>query len=241
MGAHFLYEYLPLVDEHNKQRQSLLNLERCWLTNDCWFRLLTTVVGMSVVDMHRWYRNERGGRGEAVNEIQIRKFSDLLCSRLEERRRKQYAPRRRLDWEDMERPSLIRIRGKDGFCTRTATESQREGGRRTGSAIVMNCYICRKYLDKSDQTVYRQTSFCCSVCSMPLCQQSRVEPAAERTETCYDEHLCTDDREVACNGEYFVGKKFPSHKQVKHPLRKKRKVPSRQATGSARQRSRSGW
>jgi hypothetical protein len=26
--AHFLYEYLPLVDEHNKQRQNLLGLER---------------------------------------------------------------------------------------------------------------------------------------------------------------------------------------------------------------------
>jgi hypothetical protein len=26
--AHFLYQYLPLVDEHNKQRQSLLCLEK---------------------------------------------------------------------------------------------------------------------------------------------------------------------------------------------------------------------
>jgi hypothetical protein len=30
--AYFLYEYLPLIDEHNKQRQNLLGLERKWPT-----------------------------------------------------------------------------------------------------------------------------------------------------------------------------------------------------------------
>ena len=53
--SNFLYEYLPLISEHNKQQQNLLNLEKNCTTKDCWFRLLTTIVGMSVVDMHRWY------------------------------------------------------------------------------------------------------------------------------------------------------------------------------------------
>ena len=35
--ANFLYVYLPLIDEHNKQRQSLLGLEKHWLTKNCWF------------------------------------------------------------------------------------------------------------------------------------------------------------------------------------------------------------
>ena len=35
--AHYLYEYLPLIDEHNKQRQSLLQLEKKWLTKYPWF------------------------------------------------------------------------------------------------------------------------------------------------------------------------------------------------------------
>jgi hypothetical protein len=48
--AHFLYDYLPLIDEHNNQRQSILNLERSWPTRNCWFRLLVTVTGMCVVD-----------------------------------------------------------------------------------------------------------------------------------------------------------------------------------------------
>jgi hypothetical protein len=32
--AHFLYELLPLIAEHSKQRQSILNLEKFWPTRD---------------------------------------------------------------------------------------------------------------------------------------------------------------------------------------------------------------
>ena len=55
--SNFLYEYLPLIDKHKKKRQHILNLERNWATKDFWFILLTTIVGMTVVDMHIWYRN----------------------------------------------------------------------------------------------------------------------------------------------------------------------------------------
>ena len=57
--AHFLYEFLPLIDEHNKTRQSALALEKSWLTKNPWVRLITTFLGMSVVDMQRWDRNKR--------------------------------------------------------------------------------------------------------------------------------------------------------------------------------------
>jgi hypothetical protein len=42
--CHFLYEYLPLIDEHNKQRQNLLNLEQCWCTKDSWMQLWECVL-----------------------------------------------------------------------------------------------------------------------------------------------------------------------------------------------------
>ena len=98
--AHFLYEYLPLIDEHNKQRQNILNLERCWFTKDPWFRLLTTITGMCVVDCHRWHRHmlylkqaasedfnnlqspSYVGNGQA-DELQVKIFSDILCATLE--------------------------------------------------------------------------------------------------------------------------------------------------------------
>lgn len=60
--AHFLYELLPLIDNHNKDRQSLLALEDCWPTKSAWFRLVTTLVGMTVTNLHRWDRNLRSER-----------------------------------------------------------------------------------------------------------------------------------------------------------------------------------
>ena len=98
---HLLYEYLPLIDEHNKQRQSILNTERKWCTKDCWFRLLTTMTGMCVVDMHRWYRNvkaHRKGKDHSTSfsselegdyEIAVGKFSYMLCSTLTDDKRMQ--------------------------------------------------------------------------------------------------------------------------------------------------------
>jgi hypothetical protein len=84
--VHFLYEYLPLIDEHNKQRQSLLALEKRWLTKNVWFRILCTIVGMSVVDMHRCYRYAQikieGKEQEEVDYVRVYKFTDLMCGNL---------------------------------------------------------------------------------------------------------------------------------------------------------------
>ncbi len=50
--AHFYFELCPLIDNHNKDKQGILCLEDCWPTKNPWFRLVTTLIGMSVVDMH---------------------------------------------------------------------------------------------------------------------------------------------------------------------------------------------
>jgi predicted negative regulator of RcsB-dependent stress response len=53
-----------LIDEHNKQRQNLLGLEKRWLTKNPWYRLVTTMLGMAVVDTHRYYRYHQINREE---------------------------------------------------------------------------------------------------------------------------------------------------------------------------------
>ena len=50
--AHFYFELCPLIDNHNKDRQGILGLEDCWPTKNPWFRLVTTMIGMLVVDLH---------------------------------------------------------------------------------------------------------------------------------------------------------------------------------------------
>jgi len=73
--AHLIYDYLPLINEHNKQRQKILGLERKWPTRSCWFRLLTTLLGMCVVDMHQIYRNLKN---ERYHDVDVLEFSDII-------------------------------------------------------------------------------------------------------------------------------------------------------------------
>ena len=75
----WVYDYLPLIDEHNKQRQNILHLEKKWPTKNCWFRLLVTLVGMSVVDLYRIYLN---WDKRMYQHLSIVEFSDLLCMNL---------------------------------------------------------------------------------------------------------------------------------------------------------------
>lgn len=53
--AHILYEFLPSIDEHNKARQASLALEKCWPTKAAYFRVMTTLIGMAVVDLMASY------------------------------------------------------------------------------------------------------------------------------------------------------------------------------------------
>ena len=59
--AHMLYEFLPLIDEHNKACQNALALEKCWLTKNCWVRLLTTFLGIALIDLLWWDRRKCNG------------------------------------------------------------------------------------------------------------------------------------------------------------------------------------
>ena len=231
-----LHEYLPLIDEHNKQRQSMLNMERKWCTKDCWFRLLTTMTGMCVVDMNRWYRNVKAKRGgldystyysdefEGDYEIAVRKFSDMLCARLSDIKRRQYQKRQmKNNWYegivDIEM-KLERIK-RDGSKTRPATAKQKAEGRKIGAACNSTCFICRKYLKPNGQTMHRQTTWCCSVCKMPLCKEDRTGNG--RLLSCFDEHQQAEEECMMCEG-HVEGMPFPDDLQIDiNPKRNERR------------------
>ncbi len=59
--AHMLYGFLPLIDEHNKACQNSLALEKCWMTKSCWNWIITTLLGLAVVDVQCWDCNKRRG------------------------------------------------------------------------------------------------------------------------------------------------------------------------------------
>lgn len=266
--CHFLYEFLPIIDKHNKQRQGVLGLERKWVIRDCWFRLLATMVGFCVVDMCRWHRHvksksddndnmrRRRTTGNDMNdlfyvevdyEIEIKKFSDMICSCLEDAMRKQRAKRIGLanitptgpDKDD--RPKLERIRATNGSTTRNRTDKQRAQDRRVGTAANRNCYVCRKYLKKDNSVNYVQTCFYCSYCKMPLCKESHYDASIGRYFACFEEHMSTDEEHMQCNGNYVVKSPFRKehmvnlHPQLRRNPSRGRRIQSSRQSQNARQ------
>ncbi len=51
----FFYNHSPIIDNHNQSRQSELRLEKEWVTSDGFFRIETTLIGMTVVDMQKLF------------------------------------------------------------------------------------------------------------------------------------------------------------------------------------------
>jgi hypothetical protein len=226
--CHFLYAYLPLINENNKQRQNLLNLEQCWRTKDLWMQLLTTTLGMCVVDMHRRYRNKkyeeqlREARGQSIGNklLAIRKFSDQLCVNLERKQIIRKASARSV-WHmprhgHNEQEALERMATRDGSVTRDPTEKQTSREYRSvGSAIKANCFICRKYLKRDGTVDYQNTSWQCKKCRMPLCKLPSIDKQVGWTETCLTEYQESDHPIIGCSGSYCPSMTFlPKDLQV---------------------------
>jgi hypothetical protein len=226
--AHFLYDYLPLIDEHNKQRQAILSLEKCWPTRNCWFRLMVTLVGMCVVDLHRLWRNHKYGMHKDASDddgfpgdTEIRRFSDLICANLRKRAQKTLSLSQIAARTSEGKTPLTRIVHEDGSSVRDCTDQQKEKRRSVGTSRQRKCFICRKYLSEKRTTMYRDTSFCCSVCGMPLCMKDRTTDEMEnRPLTCLQEHLTSQNAVLGCTGKHVIGTSLPKEMQV--VIRKRR-------------------
>ena len=115
---HQLFHFLPLVDEANKERQNALELEKKLLTKNCWTRLITTLLGQSVLDMMRWDRYMRCqnpiGYTLASKDFDITGMADLIARSLEDdldqARRRSHRTLEEMLEED---GPLVRIRGED--------------------------------------------------------------------------------------------------------------------------------
>ena len=197
--AEFLFEYLPLIDEHNRMRQDRLALEKCWPTKNCWFRLIVTLVGMSVVDLQRVYRN----KDSKYLEWDVFKFADYISADLKVNIRK-------VD-ERTEDPyqKLVRMKNKDGEFNVPLTKSQRERGLDKGNVVTANCFMCKKYEAVGK---YIKTSWQCAQCCTPICLTDRKGKRG-RERSCLDEHVHSDEVLLQCRSSYPKPNKFPPNKR----------------------------
>jgi hypothetical protein len=66
------------IDTHNQLRQHELALEELWSTQDCWFRLDTTFIGMTVTDAFQLARYSCS-TGSGVRRMSVKDFAMRTC------------------------------------------------------------------------------------------------------------------------------------------------------------------
>ena len=183
----------PLIDNHNKDRQLMLALEDCWPIKNPWFRLITTVIGMCGVDMHRWDRNNRSGRKsfdcwmneneDQPNFLQVRTIANLIGRGLF---------KKEMQYRTQPRQSVPEVSNGIFSCTGSPLERITKGGNETRSdrtEYQKTCFICQMYRKKP-----QNTQWCCKECLMPLCKMDRG-----RAKSCFNEHYhAWDDEVIGC-------------------------------------------
>ena len=73
-----------IVDSHNQARQHDLGLEETWVTTDCYFRLVTTLMGLSVTDAWKLadYHGIINFGKQEDNRMSIRRFAGIVGNQL---------------------------------------------------------------------------------------------------------------------------------------------------------------
>jgi hypothetical protein len=165
------------------------------------------MVGMSVVDLHRWDRNKRtnGSAFDWIHDdldrpefLKVRSMANLIGQGLRKPQMRYYTadnprqqPKLRKEWRCLPQ-DLTRIVDKEGQISRPAD------GKKGGKGYVRGCLICRQYREK-----VQNTNWWCSGCHVPLCKKDRG-----REFSCYDEHVQRlNDPVVGCftrKSEYIV-------------------------------------
>ena len=141
-------------------------MEKKWPTKDCCFRLICTLIGMSMVDLYIIYRFHDIAIWGKVTVVQ---FSDILCNGLKMRDRRVLPERLRAE---ASKGRLKQI-GHDDTGKKDITKhisKKAKNGRHThvlvGSVVQRSCWMCRKYEIKKYK---RTTAFACTSCATPIC------------------------------------------------------------------------
>jgi hypothetical protein len=70
-----------VIDKHNHARQAELKLEKKWVTKDGYFRIFTTVLGMTVIDSWKGYKHHLS-YNDADKNLQVLDFAERLAAEM---------------------------------------------------------------------------------------------------------------------------------------------------------------
>eukprot|EP00873_Tetraselmis_striata_P015222 jgi/Tetstr1/435486/TSEL_024391.t1 len=173
------FERSPRVDNHNQSRQHDLALEEAWKTQDCWFRLATTLCGIVTTDCRK-ITKFHAPYAHPYASMTIKDFSELMARALiyngldgdlapsrPPGHRLAIAPKRYLDTTDQHTP------GNHGRYANGRSKQSR---------------CCRCYRDEGEE---HWSSFYCVHCGITLCMPSSVH-----SRDCWQHHLHCDETAI---------------------------------------------
>ena len=80
--AHVIYKFLPFLDNHNKDQQNALTLEKTWPTKSSWISLVTSLIGIAAVDKHQYTRATNTiWKRTKVCMMKIKEWTQSMCKK----------------------------------------------------------------------------------------------------------------------------------------------------------------
>jgi len=171
----------PRVDNHNQSRQHDLGLEEEWQTQDPWFRLVTTIIGMVVTDAWKLTRHHLA-HNHRLSNATIKAFADELAyALLTNELRDRELPLRSIAVRVV-RPPLQDI--SNG--TSTTAHRPKSLGRTNGHTKQHRCRWCLVHENKECWT-----SVICEKCDLSVCS-----PIGKHGRLCWDLHCTANVEEL---------------------------------------------
>jgi len=195
------YEAATVIDDDNKLRQASLGLEKRWPTQNCWRRLVVTLIGMSAVCLNRLMQK---ACPDVYFDRPINEFVDRMCGALDVSTRIVKARKgHKRDSGAWSPPPSASPRKLDKYRAsepKSASQSDRQRGHNKKQRQA-NCWECRRW-----KTKYRQTTFTCPDCLVPICSNHKHPRAQRKTDnqnrpaiSCLEQHRLDTDPEIKCD------------------------------------------
>ena len=182
------------IDENNASRQGEMALEKCWLTQDCWFRLITSMTAVSIVDTYKLYKYLCGRHGEDCSDLALMRFVDQFVKdgvKYCEEVRPVEAPRT-VSVSSPEKRKRLEEVAKDVHTAvsygtvqkkrKTGKEGKWEAGDEYPHQVQKCCLWCSRVLQICNQ----KTSYYCELCTL------------------HGDNLTGDHKASFCKGQCFA-------------------------------------
>jgi hypothetical protein len=188
------FHFSNTVDVHNQMRQDILDIEYTWVTQNCWFRLYSTLFGMSVTDAYIVYK-ARLSDDHPDKKMSLMQFADQLAVAMLQNKEVEIdtpvmTRRRALEPPRDDTPSGEHILSSYGMA------SQRPGWNGTKDyARQFSCVECAREGKHKVKTTF--------FCSGPRCGEKFAvcREGASHGRTCFEKH-----KEFSNDEPAFLGK-----------------------------------